>query len=173
MQFFQKRDLDKIEKDLKSKNTLNNKSALYFLIDHILTQHQRYEENYSLIMFESKIGKNVDSSCIELKQDKIDKIVADKLKSVCRKSDMLFHCDDGFFCILTRVFEGDDTVMFCKKLDKHLSNLEYDDDCRLSIDLKFGVTFSKDKDTVEAFSQRAFEALSKAGEVSEKIIVKV
>ncbi|WP_025209752.1 GGDEF domain-containing protein [Hippea sp. KM1] len=173
MQFFQTQDLDKIEKDLKSENGLNNKSALYFLINHILTQHQRYEENYSLIMFECKVGENVDSKCSELNQKRLDGLVADKLRSICRKSDVLFHCSDGFFCILTRVFEGDDTIMFCKKIDKNLSSLNYDDDCKINLDLKFGITFSKDKDTVESFSQRAFEALKKAKGVSEKVIVKV
>ncbi len=171
MQFFQQKDLDKLNKDLIDQNTqLYNKTALYFLMNHILLQHERYEENYSFIIFDCSKDHSVRSNCPDITQDQIDKAVADKLKKICRRSDILFHCDDGVFCILTRVFEGDDTVLFCEKITRNLKDLNHQD-CSLEVKPKYGITFSKINDTPEDFAQRSYDALKKALEKEEDIVI--
>ncbi|WP_022670488.1 GGDEF domain-containing protein [Hippea alviniae] len=170
MQFFQQEDLDRLEKALKNETTgLYNKSTLYLLMDNILKQHERYEENWSFILMDCSLER-ISSSCEALKQEQVDKAVAEKLKSICRKSDILFYCENGLFCILTRVFEGDDTVKFCEKLSKNLKELNAEG-CIIDIMPKFGITFSKLNDTPEAFSQRSYDALNKAISTKEDILV--
>ncbi len=171
MQFFQQKDLEKLEKDLIDKNTqLYNKTALYFLMNHILLQHERYEENYSFIIFDCSKEHSVRSNCKDMSQSVIDKAIAEKLKKICRRSDILFHCSEGIFCILTRVFLGDDTVLFCEKITR---NFEYlgNEDCTLEVKPKYGITFSKMDDTPESFAQRSWDALNRAIDEEEIIVI--
>ncbi len=171
MQFFQQKDLEKIERDLIDQNTqLYNKTALYFLMNHILLQHERYEENYSFIVFDCLKDHSVRSNCKDINQSLIDKVIAEKLKKICRRSDILFHCGEGIFCILTRVFLGDDTVLFCEKITNKFEDLG-DEKCSLEIKPKYGLTFSKINDTPESFAQRSWDALNRALEKKELIVI--
>jgi len=172
MQFFQKKDLDKLNKGLIDPNTqLYNKTALYFLMSHMLLQHERYEDNYSFIIFDCSTNHSVRSNCNSLSQSQVDRVVAKRLKHICRRSDIIFHCDDGIFCILTRVFEGDDTVIFCEKITKNLKELE-SENCKIEVIPKYGITFSVANDTPEEFAQRSYDALNKALEKKENIIIR-
>ncbi len=172
MQFFQQEELDKLEETLKDKTTgLYNKQTLYLLMDNLLKQHERYEENWSFILMDCSLER-VSSSCKDLMQDQLDKAIGKKLTAICRKSDMLFYCDKGLFCILTRVFEGDDTVKFCEKLSRNLKELNVNG-CVVDVMPKFGITFSKLSDSAESFSQRSYDALKKALSAKEDILVQV
>lgn len=171
MQFFQQTDLDKLKESLIDEETgLYNKTALYFLMHHILVQHERYEENYSFIIMDCATDGSVRSNCKSIPQKIVDKVVAEKLKSICRKSDILFRCDNGIFCILARVFEGDDTVMFCEKLTRNLKELEAGE-CTIEVKPKYGITFSKINDTPEKFAERSYSALKKAKEKGNPIVI--
>ncbi len=171
MQFFQQTDLDKLKKDLIDGETgLYNKEALYLLMNHILAQHERYEENYSFIIMDCKAEESVRSNCKSIPQKIVDRVIAEKLKSICRKSDILFHCDNGVFCILARVFEGDDTVMFCEKLTRHFKELEAGE-CTIEVKPKYGITFSKINDTPERFAERSYTALKRAKEKGNYIVI--
>ncbi|WP_035586945.1 GGDEF domain-containing protein [Hippea jasoniae] len=171
MPFFQKEDLDKIKRDFLDPLTgLNNKSSLFYITQHILRQFERYEENWSMIIFSAKKDENIRIDCSDISQNEIDKAIAEKLKEITRRSDILFRCSDGIFCILTRVFEGDDIVMFCNKIKNHLLQLKKDG-CSLEIKPKFGITFSKMPDTTESFAERSFDALNKAIKENQDIVV--
>ncbi len=171
MQFFQQADLDKLKRDLIDEETgLYNKTALYFLMHHILVQHERYEENYSFIIMDCAVNERVRSNCKSIPQKIVDKVIAEKLTSVCRKSDVLFRCENGMFCILARVFEGDDTVLFCEKLTRNLKKLTAGE-CIIEVRPKFGITFSKINDTPEKFAERSYNALQKAKEKDNPIVI--
>ncbi len=149
---------------------LHNAVGLYYLVENFLKQHERYEENWAILVF-STDRDFVSSSCA-IGQDEIDAAVASTLVRICRRSDVLSYCDSGLFCILTRVFEGDDMVMFARKILRYLEEMEYND-CKLTVAAKFGITFSKFSDTAETFMERAFEALKKATETKEEIVIKI
>ncbi len=172
MQFFQQKDLDRLNETLIDKNTgLFNKTALYFLMKHILTQHERYEENYSFIIMNCSVENRIRSNCPTVSQDLVDKSISDRLREICRRSDILFHCSPGIFCILTRVFEGDDTVLFCEKITRNLKEL-HAENCKLEVKPKYGITFSKTNDKPEGLAQRSYEALKKAIDGEKDIVIK-
>ncbi len=154
---------------IDTKTHLNNATGMFYLIDNLLKQHQRYEDNWALLTF--SVNKEFVSCDLEqISQDEIDKLTASTLKNICRSSDILSFCGDAIFCILTRVFEGDDMVMFAEKILRNLKNLTFNNS-RVEINARFGITFSKYKDTTEEFINRSFSSLSKALQTQEKIVV--
>ncbi len=174
MLFFQTKDLDnKIKECFIDKNTgLNNGTGLMYLMENMHHQYERYEENWSFIMFEANMEKNIRSSCLDITQKDINKAVSSTLRKICRNSDIIAFCGNNKFCILTRVFEGDDIVRFANKILKNLKNI-YFKDCIIDINSKFGITFSKHLDTLDSFISRAEIALKKAMETKENIVLEV
>ncbi len=172
MQSSQLKDLDKKVNEcfIDKKTGLNNATGLYYLMKNLHKQYERYEENWSFIIFNTDIHKYVNSNCSNLVQDDIDIITSDILKKICRDSDILSFCEGGKFCILTRVFEGDDTIKFARKILKNLTDTDYNG-CRVSINAKFGVTFSKNEDTPKKIMERAQKALLKSENTNENIVL--
>ncbi len=172
MQYFQIEELDKaIEQCFIDKTTkLNNLTGLSYIATHILKQHKRYEENWSLVVFDTNIEKYVRAECDNINQTDINLAVAKTLTDICRQSDILAFCGNSTFCILSRVFEGDDTVRFANKILKHITNIQYKD-CKIEINTQFGITFSKYEDSTQNFFKRAESALLKAQSSKESVVV--
>jgi diguanylate cyclase (GGDEF)-like protein len=174
MQYFQIKDY-KGEKEacFKDKITnLNNAVGLIYLLEYILKQHKRYEENWSLIVLDTDI-EHVKTDCKDTTaQDEIEKVVADALRKTCRNSDILAYLGSAKFCVLSRVFEGDDTVRFADKLLKHLKQLEYKS-CKIEIEVKAGITFTKYEDNAEDVFERLDKALVQANKTDKNIVVLV
>ncbi len=172
MQFFQPKELDSRTKEcfIDDKTGLNNSLGLNYLVTHILKQHKRYEENWSLVAFDASKEKFARLECDNLSQKDIDLAVSKMLTAICRNSDILSYCGNSVFCILSRVFEGDDTVKFANKILKHLKNLEYKN-CKIEVNAKFGITFSKYEDNAENFFLRVQNALQKAQDSKEIVVV--
>jgi diguanylate cyclase (GGDEF)-like protein len=171
MQYFQIKDY-KGEKEacFKDKKTnLNNTVGLNYLLEHILKQHKRYEENWSLIVLDADIGY-AKTDCKDIAQDEIDKVIAETLKEVCRNSDILAYLGNAKFCVLSRVFEGDDTVRFADKLLKYLKQLE-NNNCKIEMEARVGITFTKYEDNAEDVFERLDKALAQANKTDKSIVV--
>ena len=172
MQFSQVQELNsRIEECFLDKKTrLNNIVGLIYLMRNLQKQFERYEENWSFIMFNTDIKRYIRTNCDDLSQEDVNLAAADILRTICRESDIISICNDSRFCILTRVFEGDDMIQFADKILKHLSGIEHNG-CKIDINAKFGITFSKHNDTVENFIERAELALKKAESTQESIVL--
>ncbi len=171
MQSFQIKDLigKTNEECFTDKTThLNNITGLSYLVKHILKQHKRYEENWSLVA----ILIDYKHNCASINQDKIYIKTAEILKNICRDSDILTFCSNSTFCILSRVFEGDDTARFAQKIKKHLQKIELNG-CTINSDIKFGITFSRYNDTASNIFTRIERALNKAHEIQNDIVVEI
>ncbi len=174
MRFFRIEDLEDKKKEcfIDKKTGLNNGVGLLYLMENLHNQYERYEENWSFMVFRADIDSDVSSSCSDISQNDVNVAISNVLKSICRNSDIIAFCESGYFCILTRVFEGDDTVEFANKILKNLKGVRYKD-CVMDINAKFGITFSKHKDSVESFVSRAQKALEKAVDADENIALSV
>ncbi len=174
MLFFQvKESYEKKKECFRDKVTgLNNSVGLLYLMENLHNQFERYEENWSFMVFSCDVNENVSTSCSNVTQKEVNVAISDVLKNICRTSDIIAFCEDDKFCILTRVFEGDDTVEFANKILRNLKNINFKD-CLLNINAKFGITFSKNGDTIESFVSRAQNALQKAIETEENIVLGV
>ncbi len=162
-----KSEIDKCLIDAKT--GLHNAVGLLYLIDAFLTQHKRYEDNWAMITFNVNRSLLISKSR-SLTQDEIDTAVAKLLKGACRRSDILSFWGDATFCILTRVFEGDDVIMFTEKILKLLKNVPVEGDT-IEIKAYFAITFSTYSDTPEKFLKRSFETLQNAIESRERILI--
>ncbi len=147
---------------------LNNKTGLVYLLDNFLIQYERYEENISLIIFDADIKYARSSDNIN--QSDINLATADMLKRICRRSDLIFFLGGSFFAILTRVLNGDDMVDFSNKILKYMKNLKHNDK-NIELNAKFGITFSKNGDSVDNMMERALSAIDRAKGVENNIVV--
>ncbi len=174
MLFFQTKELNDKKKEcfIDNKTGLNNTVGMLYLLENLHHQFERYEENWSFMIFLADINENVSSGCSDITQKDINLAISQLLKDICRTSDIIAFCEDNKFCILTRVFEGDDTVEFANKILKNLKSVNFNN-CTLDINAKFGITFSKHGDDIESFVSRAEDALKKAIEADENIVLGV
>jgi len=135
---------------------LNNKTGMKYLLDNFIKQYERYEDNWVLILLTIKNEKKWDQT---LKKDTIIQTVAQKLSTLCRKSDIIFYLYDYYFCILTRVFNQNNVDEFIMKIQNNLGKIfKIGNDTSLA--LKYGTAFMKYNDSAENMLKRAFYSMT-------------
>ncbi len=134
---------------------LNNKTGMKYLLGNLIKQHKRYEDNWALILLTIKDEEKLTKT---LKNNAAIKAVAQKLNSSCRTSDILFYLGDYYFCILTRVFDKNDTDEFIAKIRNNIDNVLKIGN-NINFASEYGTAFMTYNDSAESMLNRAFYSL--------------
>ncbi len=158
----------KMEEELQKYAITDDLTGLYNrrqgnkLLDIEFNKAQRYENSFTLLMFDIDNFKSVNDT---FGHDKGDNILQELSKLVLlhiRKSDALIRWGGEEFIILSNYISKDKAIKFAEKLRVAITSYDFDIDMNISVSM--GISLCKNDDTKESLLKRVDEGLYEAKE---------
>jgi diguanylate cyclase (GGDEF)-like protein len=147
---------------------LSNRRALREVLRRDLREAERSEGTLSVMCFRVNHLKEISDSIGRERGDELLVAVADALRAVSRRADVLCRVGSDEFCVVLRGCNSEQAEKYCARLLAKLKEKEPE------AELSFGIAQSgpNQRDEPDALFSRASELLSRATETDESSIVR-
>jgi diguanylate cyclase (GGDEF)-like protein len=133
------------------------------LLKHEIKRTARDKVSSTAIILDIKHLKNINEMFGYLAGDYVLKEVSRVLHENTRGSDVIGRFKGDKFLIILHKTDAHGTMQYIKKFEEELSRINFCfNDFNFDIELNYGVTLSKEDDTIHKLVDRANKALSKA-----------
>jgi len=142
---------------------LLNEQNIISLLKHEIKRTQRDKANTSVLIVDIDHLKNINEMFGFIAGDYVLQSVAKIFKDNTRGSDAVGRYKGDKFIVSLHNTDAHGTMQYIKKFEHALKNIEFCfNDFNFDVDVTFGVTLCKEKDTATTLIQRAMQASNKA-----------
>lgn len=133
------------------------------LIKHDIKRGSRDKSHSTTIILDINHLKNINEMFGFLAGDHVLKEISRVLKECTRGSDALGRLKGDKYFIILHNTDSHGTMQYIQKFEEKLKQVQFRfNDFDFDVELTYGVTMSKDDDTLSSLIERVFQALAKA-----------
>ena len=148
-----------------------NRNRLYEFLERDIQLKERYNQDFSFIIFDIDHFKLVNDTNGHLIGDKVLKEIAKLVQSSIRTTDILFRFGGDEFVILLSNTNLDEGAVVAEKIRKKVEVYEHMKEINQKITISIGVTEYKPNEKVQELLNRADKLLYKAKEQGRNRVI--
>lgn len=141
-----------------------NRNKLYESIERDIKLNERYNQEFSLLIFDIDNFKKINDKYGHLMGDRVIKEIADLVQSNIRSTDLLFRFGGDEFVVLLSNTEIAEGKVVSEKIRQRISDYEYPEEVKGKTTISIGLTEYNTNESVQELLNRADKLLYKAKE---------